>query len=158
MTLNDLLRSDNIDPETVVVMRHRPQEGELNKVLPWLAAERPDVFNAYQQTQGEKVEQALGRANYVASFIGHEAGKAMFVGLFAIGKSKPVTRDEFWRVPANQELKAFGMRGFDEQIERKTMLCSTSRGSVSAQSGRANSSSGGLPLNARGGVVPIGTK
>ncbi len=46
MTLNDLLRRQDIDPEAVIVMRHRPHEGELNRVLPWLAAERPEVFNA----------------------------------------------------------------------------------------------------------------
>ncbi len=34
MTLNDLLRGKNIDPEQVLVMRHRPSEPELNKVLP----------------------------------------------------------------------------------------------------------------------------
>jgi hypothetical protein len=40
-------------------MRHRPKEPKLNKVLPWLAAERPELFNAYQQTQNERAEQAL---------------------------------------------------------------------------------------------------
>ena len=57
--LNHLLATQAIDPEKVLVMRHRPFEAELQKVLPWLAAERPDVFNAYQQTQGERVENAM---------------------------------------------------------------------------------------------------
>lgn len=52
MNLNDLLRTKSLDPQHVLVFRHRPMEPELNKVLPWLAAEKPDVFNAYQQTQG----------------------------------------------------------------------------------------------------------
>ncbi len=50
MTLNDLLIAKSIAPEKVLVLRHRPPESELNKVIPWLAAEKPDVFNAYQQT------------------------------------------------------------------------------------------------------------
>ena len=77
MNLNDLLETQDIDPKDVIVMRHRPFEPELNKVLPWLAAEKPDSFNAYQQTQGAKVEkvmQCLQGTGYVASFIGHEAG------------------------------------------------------------------------------------
>jgi hypothetical protein len=74
MNLNDLLRGRGIDPEQVLVFRHRPSEPELNKVLPWLAAEKPDVFNAYQQTQTEKLEKAMLGAAYVASFIGREAG------------------------------------------------------------------------------------
>ena len=47
MNLNDLLRRKDIDPKQVLVLRHCPLEPELNKVLPWLAAEKPDVFNAY---------------------------------------------------------------------------------------------------------------
>jgi hypothetical protein len=73
MTLNDLLLSKGIDPQTVLVFRHRPHEPQLNKVLPWLAAEQPEVFNAYQQTQGGRVEKAVSGASYVASFIGHAA-------------------------------------------------------------------------------------
>jgi hypothetical protein len=57
-------------------------------VFPLLAADRPDLFNAYQQTQGRKVEKAMTKAGYVASFIGHEPGKALFVGLYKIGKIK----------------------------------------------------------------------
>jgi hypothetical protein len=122
VTLNDLLKAQDIDPASVLVMRHRPHERELQKVLPWLAAEKPEVFNAYQQTQGEKVEQAMLRAKYVASFIGHEAAKAIFVGLFTIGSTEPLTLDEFWRIPAHTELKAFGMRGFDEHSSRASVL------------------------------------
>ena len=70
MNLNDLLRSDIFDPEQVLVLRHRPREAELKEWLPWLAAEKPDVFNAYQQTQGEKLQkvmQGLTGMGYVAS-------------------------------------------------------------------------------------------
>jgi hypothetical protein len=40
MTLNDLLRGNDIDSKRVFVLRHRPSEPELRKVLPWLAAEK----------------------------------------------------------------------------------------------------------------------
>jgi len=69
MNLKDLLLGKNIDPQHVLVLRHRPLEPELNKVLPWLAAERPDVFNAYQQSQTKQVEREMTRAAYVAAFI-----------------------------------------------------------------------------------------
>jgi hypothetical protein len=63
MNLNALLADAHIDLRTVLVMRHRPFEPELRKVLPWLAAEKQDVFNAYQQTQSESVERhAQGKA------------------------------------------------------------------------------------------------
>lgn len=125
MNLNDLLQCKDIDPRHVLVLRHRPNEPELNKVLPWLAAEEPDVFNAYQQTQGERVERAMRAmtgTGYVASFLGREPGKALFVGLYSIGASKPLSREQFWRVPAYVKLKAFGMRGFADERATASVL------------------------------------
>ena len=115
MNLNDLLLGEDIEPRQVLVLRHRPWEPQLHAVLPWLAAERPDVFNAYQQTQGERLErtmQSLSRVGYVASFIGQEAGKALFIGLYSIGDSKPLTHSEYWKLPVHITLKTFGMTGF----------------------------------------------
>ena len=115
MNLNDLLARERIDPRSVLVFRHRPRERQLNKVLPWLAAERPALFNAYQQAQREKLERvmrALTGAGYIASFVGQEAGKALFVGLYRIAGSRPITWEEFWSIPANTDLKTFGMEGF----------------------------------------------
>lgn len=123
MELNDLLRKQGIDPERVLVLRHRPSEPKLNRALPWLAADRPEMFNAYQQTQGEKVERAMLGSSFVASFIGHRPGKALFVGLYSIGKSKPLTREEFWRVPAYIEMRnKFSMKGFTEDVNRPHIL------------------------------------
>jgi hypothetical protein len=122
MDLNNLLAAQEIDPKPVLVMRHRPQERELRKVLPWLAAERPDLFNAYQQTHYERQERALTRAKYLASFIGHEPGKALFVGLYKVAQSRPITRDEFWQIPANLELKKLGMTGWSSTDDRPSCL------------------------------------
>lgn len=122
LELNDLLRMKGIDPDRVLVFRHRPFEPELNKVLPWLAVEKPEVFNAYQQTQTPRVEKAMQRAAYVASFIGHEPGKALFIGLYSVGQSKPLTRQEYWQVPAYIEMKKFGMKGFTEESNQTSCL------------------------------------
>ncbi len=81
MNFNDLLTGKHINPDDVLILRHRPDEPELRKVLPWLAAEKPDIFNAYQQTQGRRVEKAMLSARFAASFIGHEPSKAVFIGL-----------------------------------------------------------------------------
>ncbi len=53
------------------------------------------------------------RAGYVASFIGHEAGKALFVGLYKVGKNTPLSFKEYWNIPAYKEMKAlYGLQGF----------------------------------------------
>jgi hypothetical protein len=122
MTLNGLLTSSGIDPKIVLVLRHRPHEPELRRVLPWLAAQKPNVFNAYQQTQGPKLEAAMKRMvgnGFVASFIGTRPGKATFVGLFSIAALRPITYRQYWKIPAYVEMKSFGLQGWNRERERK---------------------------------------
>ena len=122
MTLNDLLAKHDIDPKKVLAFRHSPQEPELNEVLPSLAAEKPDVFNAYQQTQTIQVENAMLDASYVASFIRHPAGRALFIGLYSIGEATPLTDTQFWRIPSAKTLREFGMANSGTSPERQTIL------------------------------------
>ena len=111
MNLNDLLTAKGIDLKKVIVMRHRPWEQKLNRVMPWLAAKRPELFNAYQQTQGPIVEKALQKVNYLASFIGRKPGKALFVGLFKMNGSTEMTYEACVQLPLSLELKSLGMGG-----------------------------------------------
>lgn len=125
MNLNDLLQNKGVDPHHVVVLRHRPHEPELNEVLPWLAAEKPAVFNAYQQTQGARLEKVMASivgSGHVASFIGHEPGRAVFVGIYSVETTKSITPEEYWEIPAYIEMKAFGMKGFTGADGRRSIL------------------------------------
>jgi hypothetical protein len=61
-------------------------------------------------------------AGYVASFIGREPGKALFVGLYSIGASTPLTYKEYWEIPAHVEMKAFGMKGYTREDGRPSVL------------------------------------
>jgi hypothetical protein len=112
MDLKDLLIKQNFDLEKIMVMRHSPKEPRLRKVLPWLAVDRPEVFNAYQQNQNPDAEKALMKADFVASFIG-QGDKAIFVGLYRRGNWHPINNEQFWNIPAIQELKPFGEKGVE---------------------------------------------
>jgi hypothetical protein len=68
----DLLTKQGFDLDKVMVLRHRPKKPALRKVLPWLAAERPQVFNAYQREQNPDAEKALMKAEIAASFIAQD--------------------------------------------------------------------------------------
>ena len=107
----DLLAKQGLDLDSVMVMRHRPTEREVREILPWLAAERPEVFNAYQQVQNPHAEKALKKAAIVASFIAQDGEQALFVGLYRRGDWRPVTKKQFWAIPAVAEMKPFGLRG-----------------------------------------------
>lgn len=121
MTLSHLLDNASFDPHDVLVLRHRPSELPLRKVLPWLAHEHPLVFNAYQQHHGEKLEKSLKRLSgtgYIASFIGLNPGEAFFAGFYKIQGSKSITFDEFWQIPEIQILKTHRIVGW-KKGERK---------------------------------------
>jgi hypothetical protein len=118
MTLNDLLKAKNINPQHVVALRHRPWEAALNDVLPWLAAGRPTLYNAFQQHHSQKVEQAVTHAKYVASFIRHEPGQALFVGIYAQNGSQLIDYRQFWQIRANIELRKLGMHGLTKEDPR----------------------------------------
>jgi len=56
----------------------------------------------------------MQRSEYLASFVAHGPGKALFVGLYRIGSSRRLTREQFWRIQAYGELARFGWNGFGE--------------------------------------------
>jgi len=114
MDLNQLLSAKGIDSKTsrVLVMRHTPKEPELRKALPWLASDKHDVFNCYQQFQRPREEKKLAAAAYVASFIGRAQGEAVFVGVYSVRGSRPVLRKRFWQIPENAALRRLGLVGW----------------------------------------------
>ena len=124
MNLNDLLADEGIAKDRVLVLRHTPQEPLLGKEIGGLAAERPILFNVYQQTQSKRVEEQMKRAAYVASFIGRESGRALFVGLYEVGTNKIMTHQDYWQVQEHIELRdKFGMRGFvPEKDDRSSIV------------------------------------
>lgn len=123
MTLNDLFDAEGIDGRRVLILRHTPQESLLNREIAGLAAERPDLFNTYQQTQSKRVEKQMEDAKYVASFIGHQSGRALFVGLYEVAAHRILTRDEYWKMPEHVELRdKFGMRGFIAEKDDRTSI------------------------------------
>jgi hypothetical protein len=90
----DLLIKQGFDLDKVMVLRHSPTEPALRKVLPWLAAEKPHVFNAYQREQNPDAEKALMKAEIAASFIAQDDEKVLFVGLYRRKDWRPITNEQ----------------------------------------------------------------
>lgn len=113
MEFNDLIVKAGHDPSDVLVFRHRPIEQRLRRILPWLAGEKPDLFNAFQRSHGPAAEKAMMKAKYIASFIGIESGKAVFVGLYRRNQFRKITKEMFLAIPENRALIELGMDGFN---------------------------------------------
>jgi hypothetical protein len=122
--LNDLLRAASVDPQRTLVLRHRPTERQFRKVLPLLAGDRLDLFDAYQSYQSAAAERSIQEriGGWVASFIAYGAGKAVYVGTYTINGSRPVTMAEFLAQPENIELRRLGNPGFTEKEGRNSIL------------------------------------
>ena len=122
LTFNDLLRLSGIAEEQVLVFRHRPGEASLNRVFDWIVAERPDLFDSYQSKHGQRTEAALLNANYVASFIRHKPGTALFVGLYEKKGMRPLTVDACMDAPPHRELMSLGMSGIKSTEGRERVI------------------------------------
>lgn len=123
MDFTDLLHEVSIDPSTTLVLRHRPKEPELRRVLSWLAVEQPKVFNAYQQTQTPKVEIQMLKASHVASFIGDRPGRALFVGLYENRGHRRTTLADRKRIRAHCELAKYGHPDTGTQVQWFDLVC-----------------------------------
>jgi len=122
LDLNTLLTMQRIDPAKTLILRHRPFEASLDRVLPWLAAEKPEVFNAYQQSQGPVLERAMLGAKHLVSCIRNAPGRALLVGIYAIGTARSITVEEFWQMPEHKQAANFGYQGFKADAQRPTTL------------------------------------
>lgn len=122
LSFNKSLSDSGINLNEVIVFRHRPYEPELNRVFEWIAAERPDLYGCYQSTHSERVEAALTRAKYVASFIRYGGGSAIFVGLHEVQSYRRITTSECIARPAHQQLMSLGMVGIKATDSRTHIL------------------------------------
>ncbi len=111
LIFNELLQKVGIEPGNAILMRHSPTDSMSMPILLSLANDRPEIFNAFQQTQKEREQGQLQRAGYVASFIGQKPGSATFVGLYKNAGSRVVKADDYWNVPGHAALKGLGMTG-----------------------------------------------
>ena len=109
MELQEFLKAANLDLNKTLVLRHVPMEPNIRRILPWLVAERPVLFNAYQQIQNPKVENQMRKARHVVSFFGHESSRAVFLGLYWIRGAKSVSSTVLNKMTAQKELVRLGM-------------------------------------------------
>jgi hypothetical protein len=117
LALSDLLQKASLDPRQVVVMRHRPTEKALREELGWMAAERPELFNAFQSSHSPNAEATLKKAKHLVSLIGHEAGRAVFIGVYDVASFRSITVAEFEAMEPNRTLLDLGTRGPEGRAE-----------------------------------------
>ena len=123
MEFNDLLAKALIDPKDVIMMRHSPIEVRLKQILGRLALDRPDLYTAYQSTHKLRTEKSVIGSKYLASFIGHKTGTALFVSLYRIDGTREILMDDYWDVPEHDELRRdFGFAGLGDDLQQRPTI------------------------------------
>jgi len=115
MELQDLLKPSNLDLHKTLVLRHVPMEPNIRRILPWLVVQRPDLFNAFQQIQNQKVEKQMLKAEHVVSFFGHETNRAVFLGLYRVRDRKSISSSSLNKLAEQKELVSLGMKPADSR-------------------------------------------
>ena len=114
LVLSDLLIKCDLSPADVNVVRHRT-EIPLRSRFPWIASEKPDLFEYYQSTQSPTRERMLERRSYLASFVGMENGETIFVGVYRKRGARRVSKSEFEADERFQRLSALGCLSYPEE-------------------------------------------
>ena len=118
MRFNLLLRDQGIDPAEVAVVLHTPKQRELRRWIASLVVDAPELFDAYQNNHGVRVEATLKARKVLASFVDDGQGAMLFAGLFKINGWAERTAAELDALPAQQALQSrFGTRNFVESAQ-----------------------------------------
>lgn len=104
LTINHLLEIADVPVTDVTVLLHTPGGAKLRRILPWIAAEHPMAFNAYQGTHGGVVEATVKRRPLIASFVSLGDGTLAFVGLYRKIGARHAALDEIDALPQFVEI------------------------------------------------------
>lgn len=114
--LNDALRRSTLDPAETLVLRNATVE--LGQAIYWIADERPELFRAYQHTQGTQLSAAMSKAKHLVSCIAQQADKAVFVQVYDIIGRQLMDASAFGALPEHQELAQHGYEMLSEGESR----------------------------------------
>ncbi|MCP5071857.1 MAG: GIY-YIG nuclease family protein [Rhodobacteraceae bacterium] len=103
--LNTILRAEGIEAHDVSVILHTTNVQPLRDMLPFIAAERPDLLDAYQSVHSDQAAATLRNRPLAATFVPFGQGCMVFVGLFRITNVEELATKEIYKDPRFFELE-----------------------------------------------------
>lgn len=105
---NAVLEAEGISPKDVSMILHTTSLQKLRRMLPYLAGERPDLFEAYNSVHSPQATATLINRPLAATFVHTGDRKLLFVGLGEVN-SEECSVEEIYADPRFDELEyAFG--------------------------------------------------
>lgn len=105
MEFADLLRLSGISLSETALALHRPSDPVVRRILPTIAQNMPEVFDAYQGTHPIVPEATLKARKCLASFVPRTGGEFVFVGLFDASPGPSLLLTELDADPVFQRLQ-----------------------------------------------------
>lgn len=110
MKFSVLLDEAGISPTDVTFLLHNATEEPFRSKLGWIAANRPDLFSAYQALHGSQAAATIQNRPLVASFVPLGKGFYLFAGMFRVAGIVDTPRSTIYADPRYAELeKDFGV-------------------------------------------------
>jgi hypothetical protein len=106
MEFAQLLQMVAIAPADVAVCLHKPGDIRTRRILATWAAERRDLFDAYQSTHPPIAEATLKRRSVLAAFVAREDATLLFCGLWDVRGWVWATIAELQGDPIHAEMRA----------------------------------------------------
>lgn len=106
LTFNDLLGLNGVAAEDVTLILHVTTQQPLRDMLPHLAANRRDLFDAYQAVHSDMATATLRNRPLMASFVPLASDRLLFEGLYRIGAAEVLPTQLIYADPAYAELES----------------------------------------------------
>lgn len=105
MQLKDLFIAYGLALSEIAVLFHVSDKPKLQRALPTLADEEPDLFDAFQNQHGPNVEATLRKRRFMVSFVNIGANDYAYAGLFEVTGNKYQTMAELDEDPKRAVLR-----------------------------------------------------
>jgi len=105
LTLTNILTLTGRDPRDISVILHRATQPRLREMLPWMVANRPDLFDAYQSVHSDRASATLTSRRFAASFVPLGDDQLVFAGMYEITAHSVMPTPEIYADPRFHELE-----------------------------------------------------
>jgi hypothetical protein len=105
MKFNSALREAGIDPTSVSIILHLTKLEPLRSLLPVIADQQPELFDAYQSVHSVNAAATLSNRPFAASFVPIGSGQMVFAGLFEITDKRDRPVEEIYADPRFSRLE-----------------------------------------------------
>ena len=104
LAFNDLCELNDVEIKYVSLMMHNTTAEPLRSMLPWIAAERRDAFEAYIRVHSIQATAALKNRPLVAIFLPFQSGRSLFEGLYQVAGVEALPARDIYSDPAYREI------------------------------------------------------